>query len=408
MDPELADAARALATGDPLRALKRVALRDDGAGLALHGIAMAQLGDLPRAAELLARAVRRFGRREAVARARCEIARAEIALATRELGAAGRDRALDAALATLDAHGDRVNALHGRLVAIRRLLLIGRVDLAERALGEVALRGAPARLEAIAALAAAGIALRRVQTRAARAALDRARAAAERAGITALCAEVDAAAEALAAPAARVIASRVARVIALDEVEAVLASPALVVDAFRRRVHDARGAVTLARRPVLFALARALAEAWPDDVPREARIAQAFEVRRANPSHRARLRVEVGRLRHELRGLAELRSTPRGFALAPRRARSVVALVPPIDGGGAALLALLGDGESWSTSALALALGRSQRTVQRTLSELEAEGRVRSRGGARARRWLAPPTPDFTTTLLLPTALPIG
>jgi len=143
-------------------------------------------------------------------------------------------------------------------------------------------------------------------------------------------------------------------------------------------------------------------------VAREVLIARAFEARRANESHRARLRVELGRLRHELRGIAEIRATASGFALAPRRARSVVALVPPIDGGGGALLALLGDGEAWSTSALALALGQSQRTVQRTLSELEADGRVRASGGARARRWLAPPTPEFTTTLLLPAALPIG
>jgi hypothetical protein len=408
MDPQLTEAARALAAGDPLSALKRVALRDDAPALALHGIAMAQLGDLARGGALLARAARRFGPRDAVARARCVIARAEIALATRALGAAGRDRALEAARATLEARGDRSNALHARLVAIRRLLLLGRVELAERARAGVELRGARPALVAIAELVAAQIALRRVHAGAARAALGRARDAALRARIPALSAEIDLAAAALEAPAARLVSSGAARPVALDEVEAVLASPALVVDAFRRTVRAGRRAAALARRPVLFALARALAEAWPGDVAREALIAAAFEVRRGNASHRARLRVEVGRLRRELRELADVRATPGGFALVPRRAGRVAVLVPPIDGGGAAVLALLADGEAWSTSALALALGQSQRTVQRLLAELAAAGRVWSRGGARARRWLAPPSHGFTTALLLPAALAIG
>jgi len=406
-DP-LRDAARALASGDPLRALKRVALRDDAAALALRGIAMAQLGDLARADALLARAARQFGPREAAARARCVIARAEIAIATRALGVVDRDRALEAAVATLEAQGDRSNALHGRLLAIRRLLVLGRIDLAARDLAGVALRGAPAMLVAIAELLAAGIALRRVHAREAREALDRARAAAARAGITALGAEVEAAAAALAAPAARLITADVARPVLLDEVEAILASETLVIDACRRRVCDGDRIVALARRPVLFALARALAESWPCDVPRDVLIARAFDVHRANPSHRARLRVELGRLRHELREIAEIRATTDGFALAGRRARRVVALAPPIDGSGGALLALLGDGEAWSTPALALALGQSQRTVQRALAQLETAGQVRATGGARARRYLAAPMPEFTTTLLLPAALPIG
>jgi hypothetical protein len=408
MDPLLAEAARALAIGDPLTALGRVALRDDPPALALHGIAMAQLGDLARGRELLGRAARGFGPRDAVARARCAIARSEIALATRELGPDGRDRALDAAIAALDAHGDRRNALHGRLIAMRRLLLLGRVELAERARAALALDGAPPALAAIAELAAAEIAMRRIEPRAARTALGRARDAALRSRIPALAAEVAAAAAALDAPAARLIASGETRSLVLDEVADVLASPAVIVDACRRAVRDGDRVAPLARRPVLFALARALGEAWPRDAPRDALIAAAFEVRRANDSHRARLRVELGRLRRELRGLAEIRATPGGFALVPRRAHRVAVLVPPIDGHSAALLALLADGEAWSTSALALALGQSQRTVQRALSELEAGARVRSRGGARARRWLAPPGHRFTTALLLPAALPIG
>ena len=408
MDPSLATAARALAAGDPLAALKRVALRDDAPALALHGIAMAQLGELARAAELLRRAARRFGAHDAVARARCVIARAEVALAARDLAPGDPDRAVEAAAAILDAHGDRGNALHGRLVVIRRLLVLGRVELAARALARLALGGAPAALVAIAELATADVALRRVRAGAARAALGRAGVAATRAGIPALRAEIALAARALDAPAARLIASGEARAIGLDEVEAVLASDALVVDAFRRAVRDPRRSATFARRPVLFALARALAEAWPGDAARDALIGRAFDVRRGNASHRARLRVELGRLRRELRGLAEIRATPRGFALIPRGARGVLVLVPPIDGDGAALLALLGDGEAWSTPGLALALGSSQRTVQRALSELEADGRVRARGDGRARRWLAPPVAGFTTTLLLPAVSPVA
>jgi DNA-binding transcriptional ArsR family regulator len=194
----------------------------------------------------------------------------------------------------------------------------------------------------------------------------------------------------------------------LDEVEAVLLSTDLVIDACRRAVRGAGRSVTLANRPVLFALVRALAEAWPHDVRREDLIACAFEARRANASHRARLRVELGRLRGELRALADVRATARGFVLAPRRAPAVVVVVPPIDGDGAAILALLADGEPWSTSALALALGQSQRTVQRALAELELGAKVHARGVARARRWLAPPISGFTTTLLLPITAAIG
>jgi hypothetical protein len=158
---------------------------------------------------------------------------------------------------------------------------------------------------------------------------------------------------------------------------------------------------------VLFALARALAAAWPGDADREALIACAFRTRRPDDSHRARLRVEIGRLRALVRGLAHVEATEHGFALRPNGKRPVVVLAPPIDGDQAALVALLSDGAAWSTSALALALGTSQRTVQRSLAELEVLGRVRSLGRARARRWLSPPLTGFTTILLLPAVLPI-
>ncbi|HSU62659.1 MAG TPA: helix-turn-helix domain-containing protein, partial [Burkholderiales bacterium] len=159
-------------------------------------------------------------------------------------------------------------------------------------------------------------------------------------------------------------------------------------------------------RPVLFALARALGEAWPGDVGRDTLVARAFGSKVADESHRARLRVEVGRLRRELRTLADVSATTRGFTLAPRRAREVVVLAPPVEGEHAAVLALLADGESWSSSGLALALGTSQRTVQRALDALAEAEKVQSLGRGRARRWMTPPVPGFPTSLLLPAPLP--
>jgi hypothetical protein len=159
---------------------------------------------------------------------------------------------------------------------------------------------------------------------------------------------------------------------------------------------------------VLFALARALGEAWPGDAARDTLVARAFGAPLADESYRVRLRVEMGRLRTVLRRLADVRATPRGFALAPRGARELVVLGPPVDEPHAAMLAFLADGESWSSSALAVALATSQRTVQRALDSLAAAGKVQAFGRGRARRWMTPPVPGFTTTLLLPAPLPIG
>ncbi|ACD18499.1 hypothetical protein [Paraburkholderia phytofirmans] len=405
MDSLVTAAARALAAGDPLGALNRVALRDDAPALALRGIAMAQLGDLVRAKALLRSAARAFGAREPVARARCVVAEAEIALASRDLN--WPTKALDAACATLEAHGDRLNAAHARYLAVRRLLLIGRLDEAERALAELDPTPFPPALRTAHELVVAGVALRRLQTKAARAALERARRAADRASIPALTAEVDNAALVLNAPAARLLARGEERPLLLDEVEALLASKALIVDACRHVVRDAGTVVSLASRPVLFVLARALAEAWPDDVSRDVLVARAFRAKAADESHRARLRVELGRLRSVLRTVAGVSATPRGFALVPRHGHEVVVLARPVEDKHAPVLALLADGESWSSSALALALGASQRTVQRTLDTLAAQAKVQSLGRGRARRWMTPPMPGFTTTLLLPAPLPI-
>jgi len=408
MDSLVASAARLLAAGDPLSALKRVALRDDPPALALRGIAMAQLGDYERARKLLRRAARGFGSRERPAQARCQVAEAEVALAARDL--TRRMHKLDAAAQVLDALGDRTNALHAHLVGARRQLLVGELDAAEKTLAAVNMAAAtvPPPLAARVELTRAELALRRVRVADAAVALDRAQAAAVAAGIPALLAEIDRARRALSSPSARLIRAGVVRLVRLDEVEALFASGDLIVDGCRRAVHGPARTVPLAGRPVLFELVGALAGAWPADVRRDQLIERAFLARAVNESHRARLRVEIGRLRAALRPLACIEATPRGFALAPINAPAVVVLAPPIDGPAGSILALLEGGESWSTSALACALGTSQRTVQRELGQLEEEAAVRAVGHGRSRRWLAPALGGFATTLLLPGALAVG
>ena len=405
MDSLITAAARALAAGDPIGALKRIALREDAPALALRGIAMAQLGDFVRAKTLLRSAVRAFGSKEAVARARCVVAEAEIALVSRDLHWPAK--ALDSARATLEERGDRINAAHARYLEVRRLLLIGRIDEAERALALLDPTSLPPALRTTHELLAAGIAVRRLQTNAARTALARAQDAVRLAGIPALAAEVESARLALTTPAARLIASGEERLMLLEDVEMLLASDTCIVDACRYVVRDAGEQVSLATRPVLFALARALGEAWPEDVSRDTLISRAFGSKFVDESHRARLRVEIARLRAKLGTLAEVSATTRGFVLTPRSARNVVVLARPVEEQHAPVLALLADGEWWSSSALALALGASQRTVQRSLDSLAAADKVQSFGRGRARRWMTPPVPGFTTTLLLPAPLPI-
>jgi DNA-binding winged helix-turn-helix (wHTH) protein len=404
VDSLITAAARALSAGDPLGALKRVALRDDAPALALRGIAMAQLGDFARAKELLRNAARVFGSKEPVAWARCIVAEAEIALASRDLGWPAK--MLHAARSTLEAHGDRLNAGFARYLEVRRLLLIGHLDEAEHMLADLDPTLFPPASRTFHELVVAGIAMRRLRTKEARAALARAERAAHQAGIPALMAEVESASRVLNTPAARLLARGDEHLLSLEGVEALLASKVIVVDACRNLVRDANILVSLTRRPVLFALARALGEAWPGDVPRDLLLARAFRARFVDESHRARLRVEIGRLRRMLRKLADISATKRGFALVPQRGREVVVLARPVEEEHADVLAFLTDGEPWSSSALALALGASQRTVQRALDSLAAEGKVQSFGQARARRWITPPVPGFTTILLLPAPLP--
>ena len=400
MDSIITAAARALAAGDPIGALNRVALREDPPALALRGIAMAQLGDLARARDLVRRAARGFGAKEKLARARCIVAEAEIALAARDL--AWPAKSLDAARQTLEDHGDHANAAHARYLEIRRLLLIGRLDAAEKLLAKLDPARMPSAAQAVHELALAGIAMRRLHSKTAHAALARARRAARRAAIPALLAEIETAARTLDAPAAQLMARGQERTVTLDDVEGLLASKTLVVDACRNVVSAGPTIVSLATRPVLFALARTLAEAWPDDASREDLLARAFGAKHADESHRARLRVEIGRLRRMLKPLADVSATQTGFRLEPRRARAVAVLALAGDDEHAGVLALLSDGESWSSSALALALGTSQRKVQRSLNALAGAGRIQSFGRGRARRWLSPPLPGFATGLLLP------
>jgi hypothetical protein len=385
--------------------LKRVALRNDAAALALRGIAMAQLGEHGRARDLLRRAARAFGPREVVARARCVVAEAEVALASRDLGWAAKT--LDAARKTLAEHGDRINAAHARYLEIRHLVLVGRLEQAEGMLAAVDPGPIPAALRAAHELLLAGIAMRRIHTGPARAALARAEAAARQSGIPALATEVENALLTLRAPAARLISEGEERPVRLEEVETLLASNTFVIDACRHVVRQQRKVISLVKRPILFALLRSLGAAWPADVARDVLVARVFRLKTADESHRVRLRVEMARLRALLRPLADINATPRGFVLSPRNARELAVLARPIEEKHADVLAFLADGESWSTSALALALRTSQRTVQRALDALALAGKVQSFGRGRSRRWLIPPVTGFTTSLLLPPPMPV-
>ena len=405
MDSLINAAARALATGNPLAALDRVALREDPSALALRGIAMAQLGDLARARDLLRRAARAFGTREPIARARCVVAEAEIALVSRDLGEPVQR--LDDARATLEAHGDHANAAHAGYLGARRLLLIGRLDAAAQTLEAIDPGRLPPASRAAAWLVAAGIAMRRIEAAPARVALDRAAEAAEQAGIPGLTAEVERAADSFAAPAARLRTSQAERLLDLAGVEALLASHTLVLDTCRNVIRTDAIVIPLGSRPVLFTLARTLAEAWPRDVTRLALLQRAFRAREADESHRARLRVEIGRLRAELDPLAQISATEDGFVLQPRGNLPVAILMPPQEEAHAEILALLADGEAWSSSALALALDVSPRTVQRALEALALAGKADNFGRGRACRWMARQVPGFPTSLLLP-ALPGG
>lgn len=405
MDSELSAAARALSAFDPLSALNLIALREDPHALALRGTAMAQLGELGSARKLLRRAARSLGS-DRPALARTLAAEAEVALAQRDLRAA--ETGFETAAAQLDEEGDFQNALFVRVQLARQRALVGRVEAAAKALDDLDLRGASARVVAMAMLAAAEIAVRRNQARGARRHLRQAHAAARLARSTFLVSEVERALKDLDAPVARLKAAGADRPIALAEVETLFRSGDLIVDARGREVRAGADIVSLGTRPVLFALAAALGEAAPASAHREALIARAFGARRSNESLRARLRVEIGRLRRQIGRLADLRATSDGFVLEPHRRKAVHVVAPLNPGEDGALLALISDGASWSTSAIARSLGKSQRAVQRALSALREKGSLEAIGAGRSRRWAVRRSYPFATSLLLASREPSG
>ena len=401
MDSILNAAAQALAKGDVLGALNRVALRNDPAALALRGIAMARLGDMSRARELLKLAARGFGRHEAVARARCILAEAEIALVSRDL--AWPEGRLDAARQVLASRGDIANAAHAGIIAARRDLLLGHTGNAAEHLATLSPAALPPALAASYWLVRAGIDVRQLRIAGAREALLHARAAARQSNMVGLLAEVEAASSSLEGPAALLRRQGVETAISLDAVETLLASATVVADATSNALRQGSVVISLSTRPVLFSLLHALAEAWPGDVSREALLARAFHARQADESHRARLRVEMTRLRQLIAPIAAISATSAGFRLLPKRGE-VAVLAFPLENQNAAVMALLADGELWSSSALALVLDTSPRTIQRALHGLQQAGKVRPIGRGRAQRWSMVSLPDFPTTLLLPNA----
>jgi hypothetical protein len=399
MDSAVSTAARALSAGDALSALKHVALRSDAPALALRGIAMAQLGELVTARQLLRRAAAAFHGVDALAWARSVVAEAEVMLALRELGNGQRE--LGRAARLLEERGDAANALFARLVAVRERVLLGQLEQAERGLAELPLAEAPARLAAVASLVAADLAMKRGQGARARQALTRAAQNAEKSGIAPLASEVARALTKLEAPAARLLQNGDERAVSLEELEPRLDARGLVVDACRRQARLGRKVVSLVSRPVLLALLVALAAATPGEVTRAALVERGFGARRVSESHRVRLRVELSRLRRLLAGMVDISATASGFQMQASNGAATLLVLPPSSDEASELLALLQSGEPWSTSGLAAALGKSQRSVQRALSALQDGARVTALGRGRAQRWVLTPQTAFTTTLLL-------
>jgi hypothetical protein len=369
-------------------------MREDAGALALRGVAMAQLGEDRAAQKLLARAERGFAPGDPM-RARILAARGEVALAARDLELAGR--LLEAAELALP---ERVNRTFVRLVRVRRLLLLGRVEEASGLLA-IDLHGAPPKLRVHAELLRADIAARRLQVLEAEAAIARARRAARSAALPPLSAQVERAAADITAPVARLVRDGTIELATLAVIASLARDGALVVDACRHELRLGGATVSLVTRPVLFALAQALGEVAPLAQGRALLIERAFGVRRTSDSLRARLRVEIGRLRRALSTLGPtIDSTPEGFVL---RGERIVVVLPPADGEASLLLALLRGGEAWSSSALASASALGKRAVQRALAELKHEGKIDSNGAGRGRRWVARPPDGFAMTLLLNT-----
>jgi tetratricopeptide (TPR) repeat protein len=392
----LLDAGRALAGGDPLRALALVGRVDSALGLTLRGVAYAQLGDLDLARKSLLRAVSVADDPRTLARARAALA--EIALTTGDPAVAARDARASAD--ELEALDDARNASMQRLVLARALVLLGRLGEARQVVDEVLSDDLAPDVFAVASLAQAEIAVRALAALDAREALARARRALEQAPHSLLSRAIQCVERELSLPVARLVRAGVSASADLFAIEESCRGHVLLVDACRRLALGGRATIPLARRPVLFALLLALAHAWPGSVARDELISRAFEVRRINPSHRARLRVEIGRLRGVLEGLAaEPTATPDGYALASER--PVVILLPLSDDEAARVALLLGDGASWSAQGLAEHAGVSRRTAQRALSTLVASGDAVRTGQGKTVRYARPGAPIASRMLLL-------
>ena len=395
MEAPLTAAARALFLGDALSALKWLAGRTDAPARAMRGAALSQLGEFSRAKAQLRAALRALGPADGLLRARCLAAEAEIALALGDLRWSAEPVAR--AVAELQAAGDARNAAYLQLVAARAALRLGRPADAERLLRHAKL--APAPLErTFAELVRVELAAKRGDPDLLTQALASARAAAERAAIPTLVAEVARIRDHYEGPSAVITSRGKARTASFCEVCTLARSASVVVDGGGRELRSAGGCLPFARRPVLFEVLRVLAEGWPEAVPRDALIARAFGARRPNESHRIRLRVEVGRLRKAMRPWLGVVAEGPGYALS---AKGEVVLVMPLEESPASrLLSLMHGGEAWSASSLAQALGVSERTVQRSLGELSSAGKVGPTGNGRGRRWVR--LFEIPTDLLLP------
>jgi hypothetical protein len=392
----MVQAARALAAGEPLVALGAVGRVESALGLTLRGIAYAQLGDLDLARTSLERGLAQAEDASTVARIRAALV--EVALGTGDPALAARGARTGAD--ELDRLGDDRNAAMQRLVLARAEILLGHLDEARRAIDGV-LRGAlPPDVRAVAWLARAELGVRTVAASDARAALSRARRALARAPHPLLEREIAACDDELTRPVARLQRSGALREADLFEVERASGGALLLVDACRRLAVSAGITVSLARRPVPFALLLVLARAFPASVPRDELALRAFDVRRVNASHRARLRVEMGRLRKLLHGLgAAPVATADGYALTS--ARDVAVLLALSDDDAARVALLLGDGATWSAQRVAEHAGISKRTAQRALGALVARGVAVRFGRGRTVRYARAGAPIASRMLLL-------
>lgn len=396
MDPTFASAARALARGDALLALKTIGRRTDPSGRALRSVALAQLGDFRTAKLEVRAALRALGPEQPALRAKCLAVEAEIALATGDLR--WNAEPVVNALAELRAVGDARNADYLQLVAARAALRLGMPADAERLFRAGTFASTPPLGRAYAELVRVELAAKRGDATTLARALAGAARAAEQCASLALVAEVARLRDTYEGPSLVITSRGTAKMAAFLDLCALKSSGAIVIDGGTREVTSGDRVVSLVRKPVLFELLRALAEQAPDEATREMLITRGFGARRPNASHRSRLRVELGRLRSLVRGMLDVEAMDAGYAV---RAKRDVALVMPLEeSADSRLLALMQHGEPWSASSLAEALGVSARTVQRSLVLLESSGKVASRGEGRAQRWVR--LGETPTDLLLP------